>query len=202
VRVVHASPVQVKPVWLAATKKSPAPQGHRSRPYGDALVPPPVENESRVVDATLKIGMPTGLPTAALPVVLGDLPRLEPAGSDSLPDVPPPVESPPEAPPNPPDNRPTREVRPASLIKRRLPIYPPMARKARVQGVVLIEATVTEVGTLDEINVISGHPMLTPAALDAIREWRYEPATLDGIPTRASVSIRVNFVLHFVSTAQ
>src|ERR1041385_2109524 len=74
---------------------------------------------------------------------------------------------------------------------------PPLAKRARVQGVVVLEASIGESGAVENVNVISGHPLLIPAALDAIRQWQYDPATLEGIPIRASVNITVNFNLHF-----
>jgi len=83
------------------------------------------------------------------------------------------------------------------LLKKVAPVYPPSARKARVEGVVVIEATIEESGRLDHLNVVEGHPMLVDAAMDAVRQWRYVPAKLHGVPTSSSVRVNVIFNLVF-----
>jgi len=83
------------------------------------------------------------------------------------------------------------------LLKKVAPVYPPAARSARVEGVVVIEATIEESGRLDHLNVVEGHPMLIDAAIDAVRQWRYIPAKLHGVPTTSSVRVNVIFKLVF-----
>jgi protein TonB len=83
------------------------------------------------------------------------------------------------------------------LLKKVAPVYPPSARKARVEGVVVIEATIEESGRLDHLNVVEGHPMLIDAAIEAVRQWRYVPAKLHGVPTSSSVRVNVIFNLVF-----
>ena len=92
---------------------------------------------------------------------------------------------------------PGRRLEQAHLLKQSLPIYPPMARTARVQGVVLLDADIAESGVLENVTVIDGHPMLVDAAVDAVRQWRYAPATLDGVPVRSSLRVTVRFRLDF-----
>ncbi len=67
-----------------------------------------------------------------------------------------------------------------SLIHRVEPIYPSMARNVRIQGNVLLAAVIGKDGTVQNLQVVSGHPMLVRAALDAVRQWRYRPYALNG----------------------
>ena len=83
------------------------------------------------------------------------------------------------------------------LLKKVAPVYPPSARSARVEGVVVIEGTIEESGRLDHLNVVEGHPMLIDAAMEAVRQWRYVPAKLHGLPTTSSVRVNVIFKLVF-----
>ena len=111
--------------------------------------------------------------------------------------------------PKPPDNEKTleasdpslatngRKVESARLLKQVLPVYPSLARTARVQGRVILDATIDESGKVEDVTVVQGHPMLIAAAIDAIRQWQYEPAKLNEAPTRSSVRIIVVFRLEF-----
>jgi protein TonB len=73
------------------------------------------------------------------------------------------------------------------------PIYPPLASKARVSGTVVLEATLTAQGVVDQIRVVSGHPLLTEAAIDAVKQWQYEPTLLNGVPVPVILTARVHF---------
>ena len=73
------------------------------------------------------------------------------------------------------------------------PVYPPIARAAHVQGVVILHALISRPGTIEDLQVISGPPMLQAAALDAVRQWRYRPYLLNGVPTEVETTINVNF---------
>ena len=75
------------------------------------------------------------------------------------------------------------------------PTYPPLARTARVQGSVLLAAVIGKDGTITNLHVISGHPLLTQAALDAVRQWRYRPYILNGEPVEVDTQVTVNFTL-------
>jgi protein TonB len=81
------------------------------------------------------------------------------------------------------------------LIHKVLPIYPPLARTTRIQGQVLLEAVISKQGAIENLKLISGHPMLVPAALDAVRQWRYRPYILNGEPLEVETQITVNFSL-------
>ncbi len=82
-----------------------------------------------------------------------------------------------------------------SLIRRVQPVYPPLARSARVQGPVVLAAVINKSGTIDNLRALSGHPMLVPAAVDAVSQWRYRPYILNGEPVEVETRITVNFIL-------
>jgi protein TonB len=69
-----------------------------------------------------------------------------------------------------------------------------MARLARVGGTVILEAVVTEDGTVDQIRVISGHPLLIQAAIDCLKQWRYEPTYLNDEPVAVVLDAKVHFL--------
>ncbi len=75
------------------------------------------------------------------------------------------------------------------------PDYPPLAKMARIQGVVRLEAVISTAGTIQNLKLISGHPLLVPAALDAVARWRYQPTLLNGEPVEVLTEIDVNFHL-------
>jgi len=78
------------------------------------------------------------------------------------------------------------------------PEYPMLAARTRVQGTVVLEAVVTRSGTIDpsRLRVVRGHPMLTPAAVEAVKKWRYQPTVLNGEPVEVLAEITVNFTLN------
>lgn len=75
------------------------------------------------------------------------------------------------------------------------PTYPPLARQARVQGTVVLHALIGKDGSIQELEVVSGHPMLVQAALDAVKQWRYKPYFYNGEPAVVETNINVNFQL-------
>ena len=81
------------------------------------------------------------------------------------------------------------------VIKRVNPTYPPLARTARVQGSVVLAAVIGKDGTIQNLHVLSGHPLLTQAALDAVKQWRYKPYILNGEPVEVDTQVTVNFTL-------
>src|SRR5262249_8221141 len=114
---------------------------------------------------------------------------------------------PPPPPPPPPAPAPVQMVRPVTpvrvggdvkepkVIRMVPPVYPRVAVIARVHGAVLLEATLTAQGTVEEIRVVSGHPLLHQAAIDAVKQWRYEPTLLNGEPVPVVFTVTVNFEL-------
>ena len=82
-----------------------------------------------------------------------------------------------------------------NLVHRVEPIYPPLARAARIQGPVLLQAIISKQGTIESLRVVSGHPMLVQAAVSAVQQWRYRPYELNGEPVEVETQVTVNFVL-------
>ena len=81
------------------------------------------------------------------------------------------------------------------LQHRVLPEYPAQARTLRVEGPVVLEAMVMEDGSVHDLKVVSGHPTLARAALDAVRQWRYQPYRLNGKPVAMRTEITIKFKL-------
>jgi TonB family protein len=82
-----------------------------------------------------------------------------------------------------------------NLIRKVTPVYPVDAKAARIQGTVQLNATIASDGTVQDLQVISGHPLLAQAALDAVRQWVYRPTLLNGAPVTVVTTIDVNFTL-------
>lgn len=81
------------------------------------------------------------------------------------------------------------------LFHRVEPSYPPLARAARVQGEVVLKAIIDRNGDIQDLQLISGHPMLVPAAIAAVKQWRYKPYLLNGQPVEVETTITVIFTL-------
>ncbi len=86
-------------------------------------------------------------------------------------------------------------VQQANLIRKVTPAYPPDAKQARIQGIVKLNATINRDGTIQALDVISGHPMLVDAAVEAVKQWQYKPTLLNGNPVEVLTQIDVNFTL-------
>src|SRR3984957_8241137 len=81
------------------------------------------------------------------------------------------------------------------LIKKVTPNYPQLAKQARIQGTVVLQAEISKEGTIQNLQLISGHPMLAPAAIEAVKQWRYKPYLLNGEPVAVETTVVVNFSL-------
>jgi TonB family protein len=81
------------------------------------------------------------------------------------------------------------------LVEKTIPQYPAIAKAARIQGTVVLEATISKTGLMQHLRVISGPPMLQQAALDAVRSWRYKPYRLNGDPVEVETTVNVVFNL-------
>jgi periplasmic protein TonB len=105
------------------------------------------------------------------------------------------------APPPPPPPKQTQRIKlggqvvAAKLVAQPQPVYPPLARQARIQGNVVLHAIIDKDGRVGELQVISGHPLLVQAALEAVKNWRYQPTQLNGDPVEVDTTITVSFVL-------
>jgi periplasmic protein TonB len=103
----------------------------------------------------------------------------------------------------PPPPRPTQQrirqggqVQAAKLTNKVQPLYPPLARQTRISGTVRLHAIIAKNGTVEQLEVISGHPLLVQAALDAVRQWKYQPTTLNGEAVEVDTTIDVIFSLN------
>jgi len=81
------------------------------------------------------------------------------------------------------------------LLRKVQPNYPPLAKAARIQGHVLLQAEISKDGTIQNLKLISGHPMLAPAAIEAVKQWRYKPYLLNGEPVGVETQVDVIFSL-------
>lgn len=85
------------------------------------------------------------------------------------------------------------DLQQAKLVRDVRPIYPVLARRGRIEGVVRIQAIIGKDGSVDKVEPISGHPVLQQAAMDAVRQWRYKPTTLNGEAVEVVTTIDVVF---------
>jgi protein TonB len=81
------------------------------------------------------------------------------------------------------------------LIRKTLPVYPPIAIAARSEGTVILAATISKAGTIENLRVVGGPPLLQRAAVDAVSTWLYRPYLLDGQPVEVETTVNVVFTL-------
>jgi periplasmic protein TonB len=133
-------------------------------------------------------GEPGGVPGGYIPGgMVGSVPAARPAVVAPPPPPPPAVRKPPV--------KVGGDVQASKLIHRVEPEYPELARRARVSGMVLLRVEVDETGVVTSIEPIRGHPLLVPAAMDAVRQWKYSPTILNNEPVPVTATVTVNFVL-------
>jgi periplasmic protein TonB len=142
-----------------------------------------VEDDTQISTGVVG-GVPGGVPGGSAGVLGGIL------------GAPPP---PPPPPPKPkPENKPIRvggNVSAANLVRQIKPVYPPLAKAARVQGTVKFEAVIAKDGSIQNLHLISGPPLLVQAAMQAVQQWQYRPTLLNGEPVEVITTIDVNFTL-------
>jgi len=138
--------------------------------------PPPSSGVAGVVG-----GVPGGVPGGAMGGVLGSVISGVPAAVPKA--------------ATPQRVRVSQGVSQGLLIHKVQPTYPPLARQARIQGTVVLQALIGKDGAIQNLHVVSGHPMLTGAALEAVKAWRYKPYYLNGEPVEVETTINVNFTL-------
>ena len=136
-------------------------------------------------------GVPGGVPCGTAGGVIGGI-------IGSVPTAAPPPPPPPPAAPKPVTPQRIRvggNVQQAKLIRQPKPIYPPLAKQARISGVVKLNAIIGKDGTIQNLTVASGHPLLVPAAMEAVKQWVYQPTLLNGEAVEVVTQIDVNFTL-------
>jgi TonB family protein len=183
---VPTGPTRARP---DKTEKSSSPRNNEDNrgDYTPTTIPPDLIAS---LETTPDTAEKPGLPLASIRTV----PSLSPFREDPLPD-------PPEAPPGDLDVKPPPviggHVEAAVLIEKIKPVYPFPAKTARVEGVVVLEGTVSEEGKVVDVHVVSGHPMLVEAAIHAVKKWKYRPAKLNGQLISCPVHVEVRFALHY-----
>ena len=105
------------------------------------------------------------------------------------------IAPPPPPPPPPAPLRVGGDIKEPKKTKNVPPIYPKIAQAAKVQGLVIIEAIISKEGDVKDAKVIRSVPMLDSAALDAVRQWKYTPPLLNGVPVDVVMTVTVNFNL-------
>jgi len=153
-------------------------------------IPPPVDEPPVVGVSGVVGGIPGGVAGGVVGGVSGGV-----AGS-ILGGVPPPP--PPPPPPRPVKREPMRvggNVQESKLIKKIEPVYPELAKRARVSGTVILTVTVDEEGSVADIKVLKGHPLLDDSAVAAVRQWKYSPTLLNGEPVPVIATVTVIFNL-------
>jgi protein TonB len=134
-------------------------------------------------------GVPGGVPGGSAGGVIGSI--MGSVGA-APPPPPPKVEAKPVTPQR---IRVGGNVQAANLIRKVTPQYPPLAKQARVQGTVRFQAIIGKDGTIQNLQLITGHPLLVPAATEAVKQWLYKPTLLNGEPVEVVTQIDVNFTL-------
>src|ERR1700720_1568008 len=138
--------------------------------------PPPMNSMAGVVG-----GVPGGVPGGQMGGVIGGIISSTPV---SVPKVATPQRV-----------RVSQGVSAGLLVRRFQPTSPPLARQARIQGQVVLRAVISKDGSIENLSLVSGHPMLAPAAIDAVKQWKYKPYLLNGEPVEVDTEVLVNFTL-------
>ena len=146
-------------------------------------LPPPTEVAGVVG------GVPGGVPGGVVGGVIGGLPSIAP------PPPPPPPKAEPPKPATPRRVRMGGNVEAAKLIREVQPEYPVLARDARIQGTVRLTAVIAKNGSVQDLSLLSGQPLLVPAAMNAVRKWVYKPTYLNGNPVEVETEVDVRFSL-------
>jgi protein TonB len=135
------------------------------------------------------VGVTGGVPGGASGGVIGGIISAAP------PPPPPPPPKAVEKPVTPSRIRVGGNVQAANLVRKVTPVYPPLAKQARIQGTVRFTAIIGKDGTIQNLQLVTGHPLLVAAAQDAVRQWVYKPTLLNGEPVEVVTQIDVNFTL-------
>lgn len=182
VKVVKVIPRQFDAGKLMAPKQIPK----EIAMIKEDELPPPMAGAVGVVGG-VPGGVPGGTAGGVIGGILGSVPSAAP------PPPPPPKEEPKPATPQ--RIRVGGNVQQAKLIRQPRPIYPPLAKQARISGTVRFNAIIGKDGTIQNLTLVSGHPLLVQAATEAVKQWVYQPTLLNGEPVEVVTQIDVNFTL-------
>jgi protein TonB len=193
VRTFFAAPATLAP---APPPPPPPPPAARAR-AAPAVAPPPSEPAKFVapveipqgiaVEESLDLGVEGGVPGG----VEGGVPGGVVGGIiGGLPQA---VTAPPR-----PLVRIGGKIRAPKLVHEVKPEYPPLAVQARVQALIILEARVGIDGAVQSVRILRGHPLLDPAAIEAVKQWRYQPLLLNGVPNEFILNVVMNFQIQSV----
>jgi protein TonB len=143
-----------------------------------------IKEEELPPDVNLGVvgGVPGGVAGGSTAGVLGGI-------LGGIPGMPPPPKEPPKR------IRIGGMVQQANLVRMVQPVYPAIAKAARIQGTVILHAVIAKNGSIEELQYMSGPPLLVQSAMDAVRQWRYRPTLLNGEPVEVETTIQVIFSL-------
>jgi protein TonB len=182
--VAEPEPPRVKPAARKAAAPRPAPVLAKASVAAPVEAPSSISPETGLeggefAPAAIDPGFESGIPGGVAGGILGGM-----------------ITAPPPPPPAP--AKPVRvggEISAPRLIHRVDPEYPPIAVSAMIEGMVILEATVDSDGAVRDTRVLRSHGVLDDAAVNAVREWRYEPLLLNGKPTPFVLTVTVSFSL-------
>lgn len=194
-------PLQAMDAFVISSAPPPTPP---PPPASSSVEPQQTPEPAQIVDVQ-QIPIPLEAPTGIAPEPPTDITFERAAGAvpgglghpDGVPGgwtgVPPPPVAPPVAPPQ--VTRVGGNVLPPVKTRHVNPTYPPLAQAGRIEGIVIIQATIGVDGRVTDTNVLRGHPLLDAAALDAVRQWEFTPTLLNGVPTAVIMNVTVTFRL-------
>jgi protein TonB len=173
VKIVH----QVQTDIINGQLRTPTKIPQKVQMIKEDEAPPPVMATTGVVG-----GVPGGVPGGSMGGVLGSI--VSAGAVTAMPKIATPQRV-----------RVSSGVQSGLLVRKVQPTYPPLARQARIQGQVVLQAQISKTGDIQNLQLISGHPMLAPAAIEAVKQWKYKPYLLNGEPVEVETTVQVNFSL-------
>jgi periplasmic protein TonB len=180
--VVKAAPKPVSQITDTGQLKAPTKIPEKVAVVKEEEPPPSLPSTVEGVVGGVPGGIPGGTVGGVPGGVLGGIPDVKPA----------------PPPPPPPPAKPLKVSAgvTAGLRERMVPpVYPPLAKAARISGTVILQAVIGKDGSIQQLKALSGHPMLIPSAIDAVSQWKYKPYYLNGQPVEVDTQVTVNFVL-------
>lgn len=165
------------PKAAVAPKTPPKPMTEPPKFTAPVEVPAEIKPEEGIdlgVEGGVAGGVEGGVPGGVVGGVVG-----------GLPDAPPPVQA----------VRVGGQIKEPKKVKNVEPVYPDIAKQARVQGIVILECTISPQGRVTDVKVLRGIPLLNESAVAAVKQWVYSPTLLNGVPVPVIMTVTVNFRL-------
>jgi protein TonB len=202
-----AVPTPATPDKKASNDKPATTTPAEEQPVAEAPKPVTPRKEFNTASLAQRIrpALATDIPDAPLVggPVSAALPGVNLPSADAVPSTPiaPPQVSRPTPPPptpapsaNPGNGKQGGQIQQAVLISRKEPEYPKIAKQTGAKGIVVLNATIGKDGRIKSVKVVSGHPMLQNAAIEAVKQWVYKPTLLNGTPVETETQVQLNFL--------